>query len=95
MINANPQEPYALGDLVLNSAKKNLELRYSLLRHFYKQYEKRKGVFFKPTFFAFTDNVLGDYNQMFETFMYGEALMVAPILGQGQRKDVTFPVGTG
>jgi alpha-glucosidase (family GH31 glycosyl hydrolase) len=34
---ALPQEPYAMGAVVLEAAKKSIKLRYSLLKHFYMQ----------------------------------------------------------
>ena len=49
------QEPYALGDIVLASARNNLKLRYSLLKQYYTLFIVKKGLgsVFKPLFFVY------------------------------------------
>jgi len=81
--NTVSQEPYALGDVVLQSAKKNLLLRYSMLKHYYHIFVNQKGLgtIFKPLFFAFTN----DHNLYIDAiadtqFMIGNNLMAAPIV---------------
>lgn len=55
---AIPQEPYALGDIVLQSAKNNLQLRYSLLKQFYSVIidQGGHGAVFNPLFFHFPED---------------------------------------
>lgn len=47
------QEPYALGDVVLNTSKLSLKLRYSILRQYYSIFVKSKGLgsIYRPLFF--------------------------------------------
>mgnify|MGYP000849717487 CR=1 FL=1 len=46
------QEPYALGPKVLECSKKNLKLRYSLLKGYYREFIIRKGTgtIFRPLY---------------------------------------------
>jgi len=52
-INTISQEPYALGEIVLQSAKNNLKLRYSLLKYYYYLFVSKKGLgtIWRPLFF--------------------------------------------
>lgn len=54
-LNGISQEPYALGPVVLESAKTNLKLRYSLLKYFYSLMVNKKGLgtIWRPLFFEF------------------------------------------
>lgn len=87
------QQPYALGPIVLESSKKNLKLRYSLLKFYFREFITRKGVgtIFRPLYFEFfnDDNVLTD--SILETqFLIGKSLMSAPIVEQGKKQRTAY-----
>jgi len=68
---------------VLKAAKANLDLRYSLLKHYYHVFIRKRGFgsIFKPLFFEFPlDNNLYLDEVANSQFMIGDCLMVAPIL---------------
>lgn len=80
---------------MLQSAKVNLHLRYSLLKHYYNVFITQKGIssVFKPVFFVFPlDNNLY-LDEIADTqFMIGNILMSAPILDEGKTaRPVYFP----
>ena len=76
------KEPWMMGELLLNTTKKSLNFRYSILKYYYSLFISNagSGTVFKPVFFNFyekdieslSDNVLD--NQ----FMIGEELMAIP-----------------
>ena len=77
------QEPYALGDIVMQSAKTNLKLRYSLLKHLYTVFVNKKGLgsIWRPLFFDFPTDESTYAESISDTqFLIGSALMSAPIL---------------
>jgi len=55
MLGAQAQEPYALGEIVLAAATKNIKLKYSLLKYYYTQFVNQKGLgaIWKPMFFVY------------------------------------------
>lgn len=57
-IQAHDQEPYALGDLTLQSSINNIRLRYSLLKFYYTHFVAGRGLgsIFKPLFFEFPED---------------------------------------
>ena len=86
-INAIDQEPYALGDKVLKAAQNGLNLRYSLLKHYYSQIVARRGLgfIFKPLFFDFPLDNNNYIDDVVDTqFLIGNELMAAPILEEGK-----------
>lgn len=89
------QEAYALGERVLEAARKNLQLRYSLLKFYYRHFIIRKGtgVIYRPIFLDFPTDDLAYNDETVETqFIIGKELMVAPILNGGaNRRSVYFP----
>ena len=97
MPNTIPQEPYALGPTVLETARVSLSFRYSVLRHYYTQFLKQAGVgtIFRPVFFEYpTDENLynADLGYTNNQFLIGEALMAVPCMVQGQENvNVYFP----
>jgi len=93
------QEPYAFTNdpYVLSSSRKSLQLRYSILKHYYSLFVKNNGLgtVFRPIFFEFpNDETIFDIDW---EFMIGEALLAAPALIQGDSGAqkttllVTFP----
>ena len=81
--NAIDQEPFALGATVLQAAKNNIKLRYSLLKHYYSLFVSKKGLgtIFSPLF-TLTPSDWNTYNdEVADTqFLVGDSLMAAPIV---------------
>ena len=82
-IDDHSQDPVTLGPIVVKSARNNLKLRYSLLKHYYSIFLRNNGTgtVFKSPFFEFyydyhtlSDEVL--QNQ----FLVGSELMVVPVV---------------
>jgi len=96
-IGAISQEPYALGPTVLETARVSLQLRYSIVRHYYTQFLKQNGTgtIFRPVFFEFsTDANLFDasLNITDSQVLIGKSLMAAPALSEGvDTVNVYFP----
>jgi alpha-glucosidase (family GH31 glycosyl hydrolase) len=55
---ARDQEPYALGNMTLNSSRLSLNQRYAILKQYYSIFMKTKGVgsLFRPLFFEFPND---------------------------------------
>ncbi len=89
------QEPYALGDIVLASAKNNMKFRYSILKHYYTLFISKKGLgsIFKPLFFVFPSDNNAYLDDIADSqFMIGPELLAAPILEQNKTsRNVYFP----
>jgi len=94
------QEPYALGPTVLETARVSLNLRYSILKHYYSLFLKQNGTgtVFRPVFFEFPqdENLYDPGKNYTDTqFLIGDSLLVAPVLSQGQENvKVYFPNDT-
>lgn len=93
-------EPYALGPTVLETARLALDMRYSLLKHYYAIYLKLNGTgtVFKPMFFNFP-NDFTFYNQSLDyvdtQYMVADCLMIAPVVTEGATSiEVYFPQAT-
>lgn len=85
-IGAIPQEPYALGDTVLQAAGKNLKLRYSLLKYMYQQFISKRGLgtIWRPLFFEFPLDSNTYIDEIADTqFLLGGNVLVTPILEPG------------
>lgn len=81
------QEAYALGDIVLQSAKKNLKLRYSLLKYFYLLFLNKRGLgaIWRPLFFEYPLDTNAYIDEIADTeFLIGPNIIVTPIVEQGQ-----------
>ena len=91
------QEPYALGDLTLQSSIANLKLRYSILKAYYREFINRKGQgsIFKPLFFEFPNDTKLYEDEIADTeFLLGNNLLSAPIVqGNTNKRQVYFPTG--
>ena len=90
------QDPVALGPVVVEAARNSFLFRYGHLPYLYTLFYKVHrlgGTVLRPLFFEFPfDSTVG---QIDKQFMWGQALMVAPTLQQGeQRTNVYFPRGT-
>lgn len=87
------QEPYALGDTVLQAAKTNLNLRYSLLKHYYSIFVGRKGLgsIYNPLFLMYPQDSMNFVDEIAEThFLIGNNLMGAPILEEGSTSRYVY-----
>jgi len=76
-----PQDPVALGPAVVQSARKSLLVRYSLLPYLYTLFWKAHvdgDTVARPLFFEFPSDVQ-TYN-IDEQFLWGSALMIVPVL---------------
>eukprot|EP01015_Nassula_variabilis_P014972 TRINITY_DN2245_c0_g1_i5.p1 TRINITY_DN2245_c0_g1~~TRINITY_DN2245_c0_g1_i5.p1 ORF type:complete len:250 (+),score=49.85 TRINITY_DN2245_c0_g1_i5:66-815(+) len=91
------QEPYAFNDLVTNTSRIALKVRYSLLKYYFTQFliKNGTGTVFRPLFFEFPlDSNLYDNRIMNEQFLIGTHLMATPVLHQGaDTVKVYFPQG--
>jgi alpha-glucosidase/lysosomal alpha-glucosidase len=75
------QEFYALGPKVMETARKNLKLRYAILKHFYTLFIKNNGAgtFWRPLFFNFPNDTRCYADEVMDKqFMIGEELLVTP-----------------
>jgi alpha-glucosidase len=53
------QEPFALGPVVLEASKKNIKLRYSILKFYYRHFINKRGLgtIFKPLWIDFPQDI--------------------------------------
>nr|XP_003707619.1 PREDICTED: lysosomal alpha-glucosidase-like isoform X1 [Megachile rotundata]XP_012150823.1 PREDICTED: lysosomal alpha-glucosidase-like isoform X1 [Megachile rotundata]XP_012150824.1 PREDICTED: lysosomal alpha-glucosidase-like isoform X1 [Megachile rotundata] len=83
------QDPVAMGDLVVNSAKRALRIRYWLLPYLYTLFfraHKFGETVARPLFFEFpSDSNTYDIDAQ---FLWGSSLMIVPVLEEG-KKTVT------
>jgi alpha-glucosidase (family GH31 glycosyl hydrolase) len=81
-----PQEPYALGEIVLKTATKAIKLRYSLLKYLYtfiliSDYSH----IWTPLFFMFPKDENTYADEIADTtFLLTDYILVAPILEEGK-----------
>ena len=71
----------------MKAAQNALNLRYSLLKHYYSQIVSRRGLgyIFKPLFFDFPLDNNNYIDDVVDTqFLVGNELMAAPILEEGK-----------
>lgn len=81
------QEPYALGETVLQAARNSLKLRYSLLKYIYLQFINKRGLgsIWRPLFFEFPTDSNTYLDDIADTeFLIGPNVLVTPILEAGQ-----------
>ena len=93
-INQTDQEPYAIGDLTLNSTRIALRLKYALLRYTYTNLffiSMKGGMYFQPIFFQFPQEEEA-YNHLDDQIMLGKDILFTPALGEtDQEFDAYFP----
>ncbi len=90
------RQPWVYGAQAQSVAKSAIDLRYRLLPYFYSYeraaYEDGAGIV-RPLSWAFPDD--GDAVYQTDEWMDGDALLAAPIFGEGQtHRDVYLPAGT-
>lgn len=80
---------------MLGSAKSNLKLRYSLLKHLYFLFMSKRGIgtIWRPLFFDYPKDTNSYLPEVADTqFLIGANLMAAPILEKGStERTVYFP----
>ena len=92
------QEFYALNNNVMETARINLKLRYSLLKHYFMLFVRtdHAGTVFRPLFFEFSDDKgCFEDSVMDKQFLVGSELMSTPILEPGNIQITAyFPEGS-
>lgn len=85
------QEPWAFGKNAENIAKKAIKLRYELLPYIYSEFYKsyKEGL---PVFRPLVMEYPRDKNvwNLKEEFMFGESILVAPVLYEGEREKIVY-----
>jgi len=93
--NTPDQEPWSFGDEVTDIARKHIKLRYRLLPYTYTVFEhtsRTNWPVMRPMIFEFPEDerFADEHGQ----YMWGEWLLVAPVLKKGRRtKTVKLPEG--
>ncbi|MGL5417638.1 MAG: TIM-barrel domain-containing protein [Clostridium sp.] len=90
------QEPWAFGKNAEEIIRNSISLRYELMPYiytaFYDSYKNGIPVF-RPLILEFEEDM--NLLNIKEQFMFGDSLMVAPVINDGERKKyVYFPEGT-
>ena len=90
------QEPWAFGSNTEKIIKKSIEFRYELLPYIYNEFYKshKDGIpVFRPMVMEFQDDI--NTHDLNEQFMFGDNLLIAPVLHEGEREKVVYlPKGT-
>lgn len=84
-IDARPQEPWTFKPYVVETTRKSLRLRYSLLKYYYTQFVAKfdpsvgagVGSIFNPLFYLYNDEQALTVDRQ---FMIGDALSVVPVV---------------
>lgn len=89
------QDPVSLGPNVVNSAKKALEIRYSLLPYlyylFFDAHMNGKTVA-RPVFYEFPNDAVA--HQLETQFLWGSCILFIPVLDEGKTSvEGYFPAG--
>ena len=89
------QYPWSFDSEVENIIRKDMQMRYSLLRYFYSQLFlisiNEKGSFFKPVMFEYPNDDFS-YENIEDKIMLGEAFLIYAFFDNDERdKDFIFP----
>ena len=92
---AKDQYPWSFNTDTINIVKKNINLRYSLLRYIYSQFFlislNEKGSFFKPLMFEFPEDETS-YEDIESKIMFGEAFLLCTFYENNENsKKFKFP----
>eukprot|EP01016_Furgasonia_blochmanni_P047459 TRINITY_DN6974_c0_g2_i3.p1 TRINITY_DN6974_c0_g2~~TRINITY_DN6974_c0_g2_i3.p1 ORF type:complete len:473 (+),score=130.81 TRINITY_DN6974_c0_g2_i3:36-1421(+) len=82
-IDGAPQEPYALGEDVLETSRIALKLRYALLKYFYALFIQTRGVgtVFQPLFFVYPNDPQAYADEIIDRqVMLGDDMMAVPVV---------------
>ncbi|KAK9732122.1 Glycosyl hydrolases family 31 [Popillia japonica] len=90
-----PQDPVSMGQPVIDSAKKALEVRYSLLPYLYTLFwaaNVQGDTVARPLFFEFpNDRLTYDIDYM---FLWGSSVLIVPVLEENKVSvDIYLPTG--
>jgi len=93
------KEPFMMGKMLLETTRKSLNFRYSILKYYYSLMMRKNysGTIFRPIFFEFYDDELALSDYVLEnTFMIGDALIVVPNLNEQEifESNGYFPAGS-
>ena len=92
----HPTEPWRFGDRVEGIVREMIRLRYRLMPYVYSlawQNHRTGMPLVRPLFFADPDDER--LHGVQDTYLFGESLLVAPVLRDGARtRSVTLPEGT-
>ncbi|WP_246359187.1 glycoside hydrolase family 31 protein [Paenibacillus phytorum] len=92
---AKGQEPWQFGKDVEDISRKYISMRYELMPYLYNQFKKSADngqPVQQPLVYQF-QNDMNTYN-IEDQFMFGDSLMLAPVVTQGQtRRQVYLPAG--
>jgi alpha-glucosidase len=90
----SPRWPWAFGDDVKAASKKAIELRYRLIPYFYTfaaQTAETGAPLMRPLFLEFPQDEK-TFN-IEDEWLVGDRLLAAPVLAQGDARDVYLPAG--
>ena len=92
---AKDQYPWAFDEEALRIIKKNIKMRYGLIRYIYSQFFlislNEKGAFFKPIMFEFPEDE-NSYENIEDKIMLGDALFLCAFYENNSRnKSFIFP----
>ncbi|MGL5635142.1 MAG: TIM-barrel domain-containing protein [Sarcina sp.] len=85
------QEPWAFGKNIEKIVTKAIELRYELLPYIYNEFYKsyKDGIpIFRPMVMEFQDDL--SVRDLKEQFMFGDDILVAPIVHEGEREKIVY-----
>lgn len=85
------QEPWAFGKRAEDIAKRCIKLRYELMPYIYNLYYQAHKLgfpIFRPMVMEFQDDI--NVLDLKEQFMFGNAMLVAPVVYEGERKKVVY-----
>lgn len=87
-----------MGKMLLDTTKKSLEFRYSILKYYYALFMRNNGTgtIFRPVFFEFFDDQFALNDLVIDNlFMIGDSLLAVPNLNPGQKFEsiAYFPAG--
>jgi len=93
------KEPFMMGKMLLETTKKSLEFRYSILKFYYSLFMKAKGAgtIFRPLFFEFYKDMYALNDFVIDgLFMIGDSLLAVPNLNPGEKYESVayFPAGS-
>jgi alpha-glucosidase len=95
VINGQDQEPWSYGPVYESINRATLELRYRLLPYIYQvmQNASETGIpAMRPLIFEYPEEAEGIWND--SEFLFGNDLLVAPVLGPGERtRELRLPPG--
>lgn len=95
MQDAVPAEPVFYEDSIQNIVRKSIKLRYELLPYHYTmafQNHTEGKPLMRPLFFEESDNPI--VQEISDTYLWGDAFLVAPILTKGQKeRNIYLPKG--